>query len=98
MIPEKVVLEYFSKLTPDLACPLMVDIIKYNRQNTKLVTSIAISNSTRLGLKNCIKVFDTALAFDGMFYYLSSVEKGTDQEAYFKYIESSAKCGQLKIV
>lgn len=54
-------------------CPLMVDIIKYNRQNTKLVTSIAIANSNRIGIKNCVKVFDMAMAFDGMFFYLGSV-------------------------
>ena len=57
LIPEKVVVEFFSKLTVENACPLLVEIIKHNRQNTKLVTTIAIANHGRIGLKNCIKIF-----------------------------------------
>lgn len=98
MIPEKFMQEYFTKLSPDVACPLLVDIIKYNRQNIKLVVTITVANSAAYGLHNCIKIFDASMAFDGMFFYLSSVEKGSDKEAYFKYIESAAKCNQLKIV
>jgi clathrin heavy chain len=41
---------------------------------------------------NCIKIFESVSAFDGLYYFLGAIlESTTDKDIHFKYIEAAVK-------
>lgn len=98
-IPADWLTNYVTKLQADWILVLIGDLLRHNRQNLQLTVQITAANYQKLDLQNCLKVFEGVGSFDGIYYFLGSILNNTnDKDIYFKYIESAAKCNQMKEV
>lgn len=92
-------ISYLSDLNPEWALHCMQDLMRANRGNMQLVLQVALNSFQKLGVAPIIKIFESAGAFDGVFYFLGRIlDKTQDPEIYYKYIEAAAKCNQLREV
>lgn len=61
---------YLGKIQADWAIICLQELLRHNRQNIQIVTNAAIQHHAKLGVPNCIKVFESASIFDGLYFFL----------------------------
>jgi len=67
-------------------------MMRHNRQNMQVAVQVCSQNYSKLGIENCIKVFEAVSSFDGLFYFLGGIlQNSTDKDIHYKYIEASVK-------
>ena len=89
---------YFGSLTAENTIEVLGDLLR-NPTNEALVVKIAQQYSDALGPEPLIKVFETAKAFTGLYYYLGAiVNSSTNKEVHYKYIVAAATLKQWKEV
>eukprot|EP01111_Echinosteliopsis_oligospora_P009445 TRINITY_DN2769_c0_g1_i2.p1 TRINITY_DN2769_c0_g1~~TRINITY_DN2769_c0_g1_i2.p1 ORF type:complete len:1719 (-),score=461.34 TRINITY_DN2769_c0_g1_i2:59-5215(-) len=93
-------LNYMGQLSAEDCLGILKDMLRTNiRANLQLVVSIAIKYTAQLTAESLIALFEEFKTFDGLFYFLSQIEKTSQSpEVHFKYIEAAAKIGQYKEV
>ncbi|KAF2757197.1 clathrin heavy chain [Pseudovirgaria hyperparasitica] len=99
-IPEEWLINYFSKLTPELSLECMDEMLKVNiRQTLQAVVRIAQKYSDILGPQNIINMLEKYKTAEGLYFYLGAiVNLSEDEDVTFKYIEAATRIGQLNEV
>jgi clathrin heavy chain len=85
---------FISKFQAEFVLQCMADLLRLNRQNTPIIVQICVTNYQKLTIPACIKVFEAAGVYDGMFNFLNTIvfpNKITEADIHFKYIEAAAK-------
>lgn len=100
MIKPDFLVEFFARLSVDDSLECLKHLLRVNpRDYLQLVVQICAKYSDQLGAANVIEMLETFNATEGMFHYLAgAVAKSTEAVVHNKYIEASAKMGQLKEV
>ncbi|KAK4540289.1 hypothetical protein LTR36_009601 [Oleoguttula mirabilis] len=96
-IPEEFLINYFSRLTVDLALECLDEMMKVNiRQNLQAVINIAKKYSDLFGPTRIIDLLEKYRTAEGLYFYLGGiVNLSNDKDVTFKYIEAATKMGQL---
>ena len=92
--------EFFGTLSKDWALECLKELLTVNiRQNLQVVVQIAKEYTEQLGAERIIELLESFKSWEGLFFYLGSyIATSTDPEVHFKYIEASARTGQIKEV
>jgi len=91
--------QFLPKLQADWCLICLMDMVRHNRQNLQIAVQVCRDNYQRLQVENCIKIFESVSAFDGLYYFLGAIlEQSTDRDLHYKYIEAAVKVNQLKEV
>ncbi|KAF2157129.1 clathrin heavy chain [Myriangium duriaei CBS 260.36] len=99
-IPEEFLINYFGKLTVDLALECLDEMLKVNiRQNLQAVIAVSKKYSDLFEPHRIISLLEKHRTAEGLYYYLGGIVNMTeDKEVTFKYIEAATKMGQLQEV
>jgi len=99
-IPEEFLINYFGRLTVELALDCLDEMLKVNiRQNLQAVINIAKKYSDLFGASRIIDLLEKYRTAEGLYFYLGGIVNLTeDKEVTFKYIEAATKMGQLNEV
>jgi clathrin heavy chain len=99
-IPEEFLLNYFGRLTVELALECLDEMLKVNiRQNLQAVINISKKYSDLFGPTKIIDLLEKYRTAEGLYFYLGGIVNITeDEEVTFKYIEAATKMGQLQEV
>ncbi|KAM3414887.1 Clathrin heavy chain [Cercospora zeina] len=99
-IPEDWLINYFGRLTVDLALECMDEMLKVNiRQNLQAVINISKKYSDLFGPTRIIDLLEKYRTAEGLYFYLGGiVNLAEDKEVTFKYIEAATTMGQLQEV
>jgi len=99
-IPEEFLLNFFGRLTVDLALECLDEMLKVNiRQNLQAVINISKKYSDLFGPTRIIDLLEKYRTAEGLYFYLGGIVNITeDEEVTFKYIEAATKMGQLQEV
>jgi clathrin heavy chain len=99
-IPEEFLLNYFGRLTVELALECLDEMLKVNiRQNLQAVINISKKYSDLFGPSKIIDLLEKYRTAEGLYFYLGGIVNITeDEEVTFKYIEAATKMGQLQEV
>lgn len=99
-LPEEFLINYFGRLTVDLAMECMDEMLKVNiRQNLQAVINIAKKYSDLFGPTRIIALLEKYRTAEGLYFYLGGiVNLAEDKEVTFKYIEAATTMGQLQEV
>ena len=99
-IPEDFLLNFFGRLTVDLALECLDEMLKVNiRQNLQAVINISKKYSDLFGPTRIIDLLEKYRTAEGLYFYLGGIVNITeDEEVTFKYIEAATKMGQLQEV
>ena len=99
-IPEEFLLNFFGRLTVDLALECLDEMLKVNiRQNLQAVINISKKYSDLFGPTRIIDLLEKYRTAEGLYFYLGGIVNITeDEDVTFKYIEAATKMGQLQEV
>lgn len=99
-IPEETLINYFGKLTVDLALDCLNEMLKVNiRQNLQAVINVSKKYSDLFEPHRIIDLLEKYRTAEGLYYYLGGIVNMTeDKEVTFKYIEAATKMGQMQEV
>lgn len=99
-IPEEFLLNYFGRLTVELALECLDEMLKVNiRQNLQAVINIAKKYSDLFGAVKIIDLLEKYRTAEGLYFYLGGIVNITeDEDVTFKYIEAATAMGQLQEV
>lgn len=99
-IPEEFLLNYFGRLTVELALECLDEMLKVNiRQNLQAVINIAKKYSDLFGPTNIIDLLEKYRTAEGLYFYLGGIVNfSEDNNVTFKYIEAATTMGQLQEV
>ncbi|KAK5112979.1 hypothetical protein LTR62_003801 [Meristemomyces frigidus] len=99
-IPEDFLINYFGRLTVELALECLDEMLKVNiRQNLQAVINIAKKYSDLFGPVHIIDLLEKYRTAEGLYFYLGGiVNVAEDKDVTFKYIEAATKMGQLQEV
>ncbi|KAK5124007.1 hypothetical protein LTR85_002204 [Meristemomyces frigidus] len=99
-IPEEFLINYFSRLTVDLALECLDEMLKVNiRQNLQAVINIAKKYSDLFGPTRIIDLLEKYRTAEGLYFYLGGIVNiSNDKDVTFKYIEAATKMGQMQEV
>ncbi|SMQ52359.1 unnamed protein product [Zymoseptoria tritici ST99CH_3D7] len=99
-IPEEFLINYFGRLTVDLALECLDEMLKVNiRQNLQAVINISKKYSDLFGPTRIIDLLEKYRTAEGLYFYLGGiVNLSEDNEVTFKYIEAATTMGQLQEV
>nr|POF03005.1 putative clathrin heavy chain [Quercus suber] len=99
-IPPEFLINYFGRLTVDLAMECLDEMLKVNiRQNLQAVIDIAKKYSDLFGPNRIIDLLEKYRTAEGLYFYLGGIVNITeDKDVTFKYIEAATKMGQLNEV
>ncbi|KXS95108.1 hypothetical protein AC578_7424 [Pseudocercospora eumusae] len=99
-LSEEFLINYFGRLTVDLALECMDEMLKTNiRQNLQAVINIAKKYSDLFGPNRIIDLLEKYRTAEGLYFYLGGiVNLSEDNEVTFKYIEAATTMGQLQEV
>lgn len=99
-IPEEFLINYFGRLTVDLAMECLDEMLKVNiRQNLQAVINIAKKYSDLFGPTRIIDLLEKYRTAEGLYFYLGGIVNiAEDKDVTFKYIEAATRMGQLQEV
>ncbi|PNS17825.1 hypothetical protein CAC42_3220 [Sphaceloma murrayae] len=99
-IPEEFIINYFGKLTVDLALDCLNEMLKVNiRQNLQAVINVSKKYSDLFEAHRIIELLEKYRTAEGLYYYLGGIVNMTeDKEVTFKYIEAATAMGQMQEV
>lgn len=99
-IPEEFIINYFGKLTVDLALDCLNEMLKVNiRQNLQAVINVSKKYSDLFEAHRIIELLEKYRTAEGLYYYLGGiVNMSEDKEVTFKYIEAATAMGQMQEV
>ncbi|TKX22736.1 clathrin heavy chain-like protein [Elsinoe australis] len=99
-IPEEFIINYFGKLTVDLALDCLNEMLKVNiRQNLQAVINVSKKYSDLFEPHRIIELLEKYRTAEGLYYYLGGIVNMTeDKEVTFKYIEAATAMGQMQEV
>jgi len=99
-INEDALVNYFGKLTVELALDCLNEMLKVNiRQNLQAVLKISQRYSDLFGPHRIVELLEKYRTAEGLYYYLGGIVNVTeDKEVTFKYIEAATKMEQMKEV
>eukprot|EP00933_Yihiella_yeosuensis_P029628 TRINITY_DN23254_c0_g4_i1.p1 TRINITY_DN23254_c0_g4~~TRINITY_DN23254_c0_g4_i1.p1 ORF type:complete len:1717 (+),score=465.38 TRINITY_DN23254_c0_g4_i1:179-5329(+) len=98
MTPEFLI-NYFSKLQPDVALECLHDLMRHNRQNLNVAVQIGIKYHEQIGAVKIVDMFDSFGSNEGVFYFLGAIlSSSTDAEVHFRYIRAASRCGNMQEV
>ncbi|QIW98006.1 hypothetical protein AMS68_003524 [Peltaster fructicola] len=99
-IPEEFLLNYFGRLTVELALECLDDMLKVNiRQNLQVMINIAKKYSDLFNPNRIIEILEKYRTAEGLYFFLGSIVAiAEDKDVTFKYIEAATKMGQLQEV
>lgn len=99
-IPEEFLINYFGRLTVDLALDCLNEMLRVNiRQNLQAVINISKKYSDLFEPHRIIDLLEKYRTAEGLYYYLGGIVNMTeDKEVTFKYIEAATKMGQIQEV
>ncbi|KAF2222182.1 hypothetical protein BDZ85DRAFT_320437 [Elsinoe ampelina] len=99
-IPEEFIINFFGKLTVDLALDCLNEMLKVNiRQNLQAVINVAKKYSDLFEAHRIIELLEKYRTAEGLYYYLGGIVNMTeDKEVTFKYIEAATAMGQMQEV
>lgn len=93
---EDFLVSFLSRLTPEDCLTCLKELIRHNRQNARIVVSVASGNFEKLGVAPVVQILQEAGSFDGIFFFLQNILPNTvDHDIYFKYIEAAVKCNKI---
>ena len=55
----------------------MGEMLKFNRQSLQTVVNVSVTNLTKLGAGNIVKMFESVGSFEGIFFFLGTVINST---------------------
>lgn len=92
--------EFFGTLSKEWALECLKELLTVNiRQNLQIVVQVAKEYTEQLSAEKIIELLESFKSWEGLYFYLGSyVAFSEDPEVHFKYIEASAKTGQIKEV
>lgn len=83
---------FCQNLAPNACLEILTDMLRSNRANLNSVVQMCTKFYKRLGINECIKLFETVNSQEGLFYFLGSILVfSTEPEVHYKYIETAAK-------
>ncbi|KAK4987890.1 Clathrin heavy chain [Elasticomyces elasticus] len=99
-IPEDFLVEYFGRLTVDLAMDCLNEMLRVNiRQNLQAVINIAKKYSELFGPIRIIELLEKYRTAEGLYFFLGGIVNiSEDKDVTFKYIEAATKMGQMQEV
>lgn len=99
-IPEEFLINYFGRLTVDLALDCLDEMLKVNiRQTLQAVINISKKYSDLFEPHRIIMLLEKYRTAEGLYYYLGGIVNMTeDKEVTFKYIEAATRMGQMQEV
>ncbi|KAI5358854.1 Putative tetratricopeptide-like helical domain superfamily, clathrin heavy chain [Septoria linicola] len=99
-LPEEFLINYFGRLTVDLAMECLDEMLKVNiRQNLQAVINVSKKYSDLFGPTRIIELLEKYRTAEGLYFYLGGiVNLAEDKEVTFKYIEAATTMGQLQEV
>lgn len=99
-IAPEFLINYFGRLTVDLAMECLDEMLKVNiRQNLQAVIDIAKKYSDLFGPNRIIDLLEKYRTAEGLYFYLGGIVNiSEDKDVTFKYIEAATKMGQLQEV
>ena len=99
-IQEEFLINYFGRLTVDLALDCLNEMLRVNiRQNLQVVINIAKKYSDLFGPTRIIDLLEKYHTAEGLYFYLGGIVNiSEDKDVTFKYIEAATKMGQLQEV
>ncbi|CAN7002475.1 unnamed protein product [Brassica rapa subsp. trilocularis] len=99
-IEPQALVDFLGTLSSDWAMECMKELLIVNpRGNLQIIVQACKEYCEQLGVDACIKLFEQFKSYEGLYFFLGSyVRMSEDPEVHFKYIEASAKTGQIKEV
>lgn len=99
-IEPQAIIEFFGTLSKEWALECLKELLTVNiRQNLQIVVQVAKEYTEQLSAEKIIELLESFKSWEGLYFYLGSyVAFSEDPEVHFKYIEASAKTGQIKEV
>ncbi|GAB7357211.1 hypothetical protein MBLNU459_g8194t3 [Dothideomycetes sp. NU459] len=99
-IPEEFLINYFGRLTVDLALDCLDEMLKVNiRQTLQAVINISKKYSDLFEPHRIISLLEKYRTAEGLYFYLGGIVNITeDKEVTFKYIEAATRMGQMQEV
>lgn len=99
-IPEEFLINFFGKLTVELALDCLNEMLKVNiRQNLQAVVNISKKYSDLFEPHRIIELLEKYRTAEGLYFYLGGIVNMTeDKEVTFKYIEAATRMGQMQEV
>ncbi|CDY35984.1 BnaA05g29660D [Brassica napus] len=99
-IEPQALVDFLGTLSSDWAMECMKELLIVNpRGNLQIIVQACKEYCEQLGVDACIKLFEQFKSYEGLYFFLGSyVRMSEDPDVHFKYIEASAKTGQLKEV
>lgn len=99
-IPEEFLVNYFGKLTVELALECLDEMLKVNiRQNLQAVINVSKKYSDLFEPYKIIALLEKYRTAEGLYYYLGGIVNiSEDKEVTFKYIEAATRMGQMQEV
>ncbi|CDY27997.1 BnaC05g43990D [Brassica napus] len=99
-IEPQALVDFLGTLSSDWVMECMKELLIVNpRGNLQIIVQACKEYCEQLGVDACIKLFEQFKSYEGLYFFLGSyVRMSEDPEVHFKYIEASAKTGQIKEV
>lgn len=99
-IPEEFLVNYFGRLTVDLALDCLDEMLRVNiRQTLQVVINVSKKYSDLFEPHRIIALLEKYRTAEGLYYYLGGIVNITeDKEVTFKYIEAATTMGQMQEV
>ncbi|WPH03665.1 Hypothetical protein R9X50_00654800 [Acrodontium crateriforme] len=99
-VSEEFLVEYFGRLTVELALECLDEMLKVDiRQNLQVVINISKKYSDLFGPNKIIDLLEKYRTAEGLYFYLGGIVNiSEDKDVTFKYIEAATKMGQLQEV
>lgn len=72
-ISEEFLVSFFGNMTPNDALQGCYELLRHNRNNLKIVVSVACSYYNLITTDALITMFESFGCFDGIFYFLGNV-------------------------